>query len=247
MQVRVIIPSYNEAETLGGLLRDIDRVLRGASYSYQAVVVDDGSTDRTAEVMETLPPSVSLRLVRHPRNLGVQEVFRSGFSSVMDHLSEEDVVVVAEGDGTNDPSLFPAMLHKIASGADLVGASRFLSGGGYENFPLFRHFLSLAANWIYRTFFPIPNFSDYTIFYRAYRGALLRRAWAEHKGRLFESRGFAANVDLLLKVRPFVRTADQVPHVYRYGTKRGQSKMRVLRNIMANLSLLLKHRSNLGK
>lgn len=78
----------------------------------------------------------------------------------MDHLSEEDVVVVAEGDGTNDSSLLPAMLHKIASGADLVGASRFLSGGGYENFPFLRHSLSLVANWTYRTFFPIPNFSD---------------------------------------------------------------------------------------
>lgn len=52
-------------------------------------------------------------------------------------------------------------------------------------------------------------------------------------------------MDPLLKLRPFVRAADEVPHLYRYGKKRGRSKMKVLRNILANLGLLLRH--GLGK
>jgi len=81
-------------------------------------------------------------------------------------------------------------------------------------------------------YFPIQNVIDYTIFFRAYRIGLVKKA-TEHFGRfgLIQSKGFVANAELLIKLSIFTKKIKEVPFTYNYGKKIGQSKINVFRTI----------------
>lgn len=100
--VSVVIPCRNEAENLAFLLEEVDRALAGRDY--EIIVVDDGSTDRTADVVAARMAGVDgrLRLVRHDRSAGQSAAVRSGVW----HAAKA-VVVTMDGDGQNDPAYLP--------------------------------------------------------------------------------------------------------------------------------------------
>jgi dolichol-phosphate mannosyltransferase len=144
-----------------------------------------------------------------------------------------------EADQTSEAQLLPALLTRGAAGDDVVIASRHVRGGAYRDFPLRRRLLSLVANRLFRLVWRLPGVTDYTIFFRCYRVALLQRAFPSVTAVTFRQAGFAANIELLALCCRAGATVAEVPHVYRYGRKPGPSKMRVLPNLAAHLRLLL--------
>jgi len=102
--VSVVIPCRNEAENLAFLLDEVDRALAGRDY--EILVVDDGSTDGTADVVAARMDAAAgrLRLVRHDRSSGQSAAVRSGVW----HAAKE-VVVTMDGDGQNDPGYLPKL------------------------------------------------------------------------------------------------------------------------------------------
>jgi len=95
-----------------------------------------------------------------------------------------------------------------------------------------RRIFSYAANFLMQKFFPIKGIFDYTIFFRAYRVGIIRKA-VEHFGRfgLIQSLGFVANAELLIKLSFFTGRITEVPFIYDYGLKKGSSKIGVARTI----------------
>ncbi len=237
---RIIIPAYNEAANLPELVRAIADVFRGEAY--RLYPVNDGSRDATAAVLLDLARRYPVTVLTHAVNRGVAAAFRTGFQeAAVRDAADHDVIALMEGDGTSDPALLPEMIRRIRAGADVVIASRYRPGGGYYRFPRPRLLLSRGANFVFRLAFPIPGARDYSIFYRAYRVPPLRACMAAYGPRFIESATFLANAEILVKLRPFVQRVEEVPLLYDYGKKRGQSGMKVGKNLHSYLTFLARH------
>lgn len=120
LRLSVVIPVYNERENIGPLLDEVAAVLRPLGR-FEAIVVDDASTDGTAEFLATLGERhPELRLVRHLRNRGQSIALATG----VDHASAAWVATL-DGDGQNDPADLPSLLAE----RDRAGAQVKLVGG----------------------------------------------------------------------------------------------------------------------
>ena len=235
----IMLPAYNEDKTLATVIASIADVLNRARKPFRFIVCDDGSSDDTPWVLAELAERLPITVVRHHPNLGVAQAFRSLFQegAVLTHqFSGDDVFVMMEADQTSDPGLLPEMIRLIETGRDVVCASRYRKGGKYHRFPAKRLFLSVCANGMMKICFPIKGIRDYTIFYRAYSSHVLRQWFTSYpQDRRIESDGFAGNAEILIKLRPFLRTVAEVPLVYRYDFKRGKSKLTILSTIYGYL------------
>jgi len=119
-----IIPALNEERNLPRLLE----AFRGGARGWDVCVVDDGSTDRTAEVARRYG-AVVLRL---PQNLGIGGAVQTGYLWAREH--GYDVAAQIDGDGQHDPQFLAAALAPIEGGkADLVIGSRYLGAGGFQS------------------------------------------------------------------------------------------------------------------
>ena len=161
----VVIPCYNEAATVENLLRRV----RDVPLRMEVIVVDDGSTDGTRDVLTRLEGSGLVdQLVFHERNAGKGAALRTGFAR-----ATGDVVVVQDADLEYDPAEFPLLLEPILSGkADAVYGSRFL--GGPHRVLYFWHsvgnrFLTLLSNM-----FTDLNLTDMETCYKMVRRELLQ-------------------------------------------------------------------------
>jgi dolichol-phosphate mannosyltransferase len=119
-QVSVVLPAYNERDNLAELVPEATAALRGAGVTFEVVVVDDGSTDGTADLMRGLagPDVVSVRL---RRNAGKSAALSAGMAR-----AQGEYVVLMDADGQDDPSQIPRLLAALDAdeGVDLVTGRR---------------------------------------------------------------------------------------------------------------------------
>ncbi|WP_158892228.1 glycosyltransferase [Amycolatopsis anabasis] len=236
----VVLPAYNEEDSLPGLLTRLAAV----ALTERVVVwlVDDGSADGTAGVAEAGHPGLDVRLVRHPVNLGLGQAVQTGLRAALGEAEPEDVVVVMDADDTHDPALIPRLREEVARGADVAICSRFVTGGDDSTAPPFRRLLSRGAAVLFRRALDLDGVHDFTSGFRAYRVSLLGRAAGHWGERLIEERGFACMVELLLKLRHCHPVITEVPLVLQYDRKLGASKLKLRRTIGQYLKLLLRDR-----
>jgi dolichol-phosphate mannosyltransferase len=238
--VHVVLPAYNEAVALPPLLRRLGEVARTEELTVW--VVDDGSSDGTADAATAVMSALDVRLVRHEVNLGLGQAMRSGLRAAMASARRNDIVVVMDADDTHDPALIPRLRAEISAGADIAICSRFVDGADDTTAPLWRRMLSRGAATFFHRALRIDGVRDFTSGFRAYRVSLLDRA-ARHWGeRLIEEQGFACMVELLLKLRHCQPVIREVPLNLRYDRKPGASKLRLRRTIWQYLKLLVRDR-----
>ncbi len=108
--VSVIVPLFNEEQSVPVLQTELSAALK--EFDYEIIFVDDGSTDRTADRIETAP---NIRLIRFEKNSGQSAAIYAGFTE-----ARGATVVIIDGDLQNDPADIPKLLAEIANGADLV-------------------------------------------------------------------------------------------------------------------------------
>jgi glycosyltransferase involved in cell wall biosynthesis len=166
MEISFLIPAYNEARTIGDVL---DRIA-ALGLDYQAIVVDDGSTDATADIVASRAiPGGRVQLLRKP-NGGKGSALRHGIP----HCRAE-IVVIQDADGEYDPSDVPALIEAIQrDSADVVYGSR-LSGGRPQRAYMFWHmvgnrFLSLLTGLLFNT-----TLTDMETGYKAFRTEVLQQ------------------------------------------------------------------------
>lgn len=238
----VIFPAYNEERVIRPTLLALVDALRGV-IAYRAVLVDDGSTDRTvAEAGRAVAESggtLALTVLRHEANRGLGAGLRTGIYWCLERAGEDDVIVTLDADNTHPPALIPTLVAKLSGDCDLAIASRYRSGAEVHGVPAHRRALSDVGRLVFQTLYPIPGVRDYTCCFRAYRAPLLARARRVYGEALCTARGFEAVMDLLLRLGPLGVRVCEVGFVLDYGGRVGQSKMKVLRTIRSTVGLLL--------
>lgn len=122
--VAVVLPAYNEEVSIGSV------VLLARRYADRVIVVDDGSSDRTAEVAA----SAGAEVIVHSPNLGKGVAFKTGFAAA----EGADIIVTMDSDGQHNPADIPKLLEPILRGeADMVNGSRYLNGHDTDT-PVYR-------------------------------------------------------------------------------------------------------------
>jgi dolichol-phosphate mannosyltransferase len=220
-----VVPAFNEAENLPRLLEDLERHPEIFTGGSRVIVVDDGSTDGTAELAERYEGPLSVSVVRLGENQGPGAAFRAGFAAALDVCGDEALIVTLEADTTSDLDVLPRMLSRARREADLVLASVH-GGGRMINVGVVRRTLSRGAGMVVRAALGIDA-RTVSSFFRVYRASLLR-AGAHHFGdELIRERGFACKAELLAKLSELGARVEEVPVDLDASRRVGESKMRV--------------------
>lgn len=136
--VSIVVPTYNEAETVPVLARRLSSALQG--HQWELIVVDDGSPDGTAAVASALAPELPVRVVRRPGKLGLASAVMDGWADARGEL-----LVVMDADLSHPPEAVPALVSAVEAGADMAVGSRYVRGGGVVDWPLRRRIVSRVA------------------------------------------------------------------------------------------------------
>ena len=166
MKLSVVMPVYNERETIEGI---VARVLSVPIGQMELVIVDDFSTDGTREALRPLAGDPRVRVLYHDRNRGKGAALRTGFAA-----TTGDVVIVQDADMEYEPHEYPRVLEPIASGrADACYGSRFTRGMGGGRMYLGNYaanrFLTLLSNAVSGLWL-----TDMETCYKAFRGEVIR-------------------------------------------------------------------------
>ena len=215
----VVIPTYNERESLAETVARVRRAVPEASV----LVVDDSSPDGTGELADGLAASDAAVHVLHRRAKdGLGAAYLEAFRWALER--GYDPIVQLDADGSHLPEQLPRLLAAIeptdaAGGADLVIGSRWVPGGSIENWPHRRELLSRWGSAYARTILRL-DIRDVTAGYRAFRAAALRRIRLED----VHTRGYGFQVDMAWHAKEAGLTIVEVPVTF-VERKLGRSKM----------------------
>ncbi len=232
----IVLPAYNEERGIALLLRRIDATLQPQSIAYRALVVDDGSRDNTAALVEDLATALPVELLRHGHNRGVGRALATGLTQAARLASPEDAIVTMEGDNGSDPGYIRLLIEQLDQGADIAIASPFAPGARFD-VPPKRWLLSVGANTLLRLLVRLPGVRCYTGMYRAFRADLLQRAGQRQGDQIVTMDGFTGIAELMINLAPLRPRVREIPIYHRLEAGR-QSKIRILPTIRAYLRLM---------
>ncbi|AOV17736.1 hypothetical protein BJI67_12350 [Acidihalobacter aeolianus] len=207
----VIVPTYNERDNAAALLQRTLDAFGQIPEPAELLIVDDDSPDGTAAAMEAEATARRagdrVRVITRTTDKGLAKAVSAGFAA-----ASGDVVAVMDADLSHPPELLPELLAAVRKGADVAIASRYVSGGGTEGWPLKRRIISRGACWMAR---PLTPIRDSTSGFFALRKEVL-------EGMEFVPRGYKIGLELFARL-PQARVTE-VPFVFRDRTH-GVSKL----------------------
>ena len=161
--ISIVVPLFNESRNLPPLIAALDAALTGIDKTYEVILVNDGSSDATAERLDEIgDPRV--RVLHFRRNYGQTAALQAGFNTALGA-----VIIAMDGDMQNDPADIPKLLAKLDEGYDVVSGWR----AQRQDAALRRNFPSKVANWLISTLSGV-HLHDYGCTLKAYRREALR-------------------------------------------------------------------------
>jgi glycosyltransferase involved in cell wall biosynthesis len=220
------LPAYNEAATVGLSIYRIGEVMKQVNREYELIVLDDGSTDETHQVVDSYERLLPIRLIGFESNRGfgpsllclLKEVVRRSI------FPERDILVTIEADFSQNPSVVPEMVREIEGGADLVIASAFARGSRIINTPLRFKVLNSMFYILFRNLYSVRGVKDYVSSFRAYRVGLLKRGLEQMDDEIVTLKGRSANTELLLNLNRLNPHIVEVPLLYRHDIRKRESR-----------------------
>ena len=238
--IRFVIPAYDEAENIPRLLEEPRaggaqarrprdrrrRRLRATGPPRSCAPTPATCTSRSSSTRSTAasaPPSTPASAPR------------------CREASDDDAIVTLEADTTSDLDDLPRMLEEFDKGADMVLASVYMPGGALLGVSQKRIALSKSVSTTFRYLGGLQNLHTLSSLYRVYRAGTLRKAADTYGYLLVREPGFAANVELLLKLYAAGATIAEVPTTNDWSTRKGQSKMKLKPTALAYFRVMIAH------
>ena len=163
MKLSIIIPIFNEYETICELIRRVDAV----QLDKEIIIVDDGSTDGSRDLLKKYEGRDGFKVVYQSKNMGKGRSLRTGFEK-----AEGEIIIIQDADLEYNPKDYPILLEPILDGsADVVYGSRFL--GGSHRVLFFWHFLGNRFLTTLSNMFTNINLTDMETGYKAFRRSVL--------------------------------------------------------------------------
>lgn len=168
MRVLIVLPTYNEAGNIVGILTKIRSVLSQATV----LVVDDSSPDFTGDLAKKTAEEIGgVEVITRPTKSGLGSAYRDGFTWGLEHGFE--AFVEMDSDFSHDPGTLPKLLEPLDKGFDVVVGSRYIPGGSIPDWSWYRRFISKGGNLYASLLLSIPV-SDLTSGFRAYTASVIR-------------------------------------------------------------------------
>jgi dolichol-phosphate mannosyltransferase len=213
MSVWVILPTYNEAENLETMVAAVLAAVPGV----RILVVDDASPDGTGEIAEALE---GVEVLHRPRKSGLGRAYVAGFAHAL--AAGADTVVEMDADLSHDPADLPRLIAPLAAGADVALGSRYVPGGGIQDWDALRRGLSRFGCSYARRVLGVPV-RDLTGGFKAFRASALEAI----DYATVRSQGYAFQVELTYRALQRGLRVEEVPIVFRE-REHGDSKMSAL-------------------
>jgi dolichol-phosphate mannosyltransferase len=212
----VIIPTYNEAESLPTLLGELSLLRKDFNY----LVVDDGSPDGTADICEKLKSEIpGLEILSRSKKSGLGSAYRDGYRFALER--NFDAIIQIDADGSHQVSDLPKLLTKFESNpsSDLVIGSRWIKGGSVLNWSKHREALSRLAN-IYSNLLLGIGVKDSTAGFRVYKTTAIKKLSLGN----IKSEGYCFQIEMTREIKKVDGTISEVPITF-VERKFGVSKM----------------------
>ncbi len=216
------IASHNEATTVGLLCWKVRQVFAAFPREYQLVVVDDGSTDSTREVLEPYSRVLPLTLIRHEE--------RQGYAASVEHLLRDivnrtdrpkrDSAILLHADFVHDAQAIPDLVRRIESGADMVIVEGQVEGESSRGYRLVRRF----APRVLRSAVTVPGVRDIVSGFAAFRLFTLRNAFKSNEQPLLTTEGWVANAELIGRAARHARRIETVTWTERHELRQRPSR-----------------------
>jgi glycosyltransferase involved in cell wall biosynthesis len=226
---------------VGVLLWRIRKVFQDYSREYEVIVYDDASTDGTTETLAPYADVLPLTVLRGDRQRGYGHALNALCKEVSrrTRYARRDAMVVMQADFTDQPEALPDLMKRFEGGADIVVAEREM---GAMPTPVRR--LRRVAPWMIRPFVKTEGIADPFSGFRLYRISLLRDLIkAMGDAPLITTDGWAANVELLVRLRHFARRVEQVSVAPRYDVRPRETRIRPFADAMSLYKFTKRSRS----
>lgn len=227
LRVSVIVPAYNEEATILPLLEEV-RQQRVDGVTFEVIVVDDGSRDRTVALLEQ-QPGLYDKLIKQPKNGGKGAAVIAGLKA-----ASGDYILFQDADREYSPSHYPVLLFPVLKfGADIVMGSRFLASP-YTRVQFYWH--KAGNNLITRLFNVLFNttFTDIYTCYLLYRRSLLN-------ADTLVSTGWEQQAEILCRIVPGPRVIYEVPISYQGRTYEEGKKIKP-HHVIPVITMMLRRR-----
>jgi dolichol-phosphate mannosyltransferase len=210
----IVVPTYNEAANLEPLLAGV----RAHAPDAHVLIVDDASPDGTGELADAAAArDPAIEVLHRPGKAGLGVAYVNGFAHVL--RAGAGLVVEMDADLSHDPADLPRLMARARDGADLVLGSRYVAGGGVEDWDLLRRAISRGGCWYARTVLGVP-IRDLTGGFKCFRAATLAAIDFE----TVRSEGYAFQVELTYRALARGLRVEEVPITFRERGA-GESKM----------------------
>lgn len=234
-----LIPTFNEKDNIPNLAKEIISSLPMEEKFF--IFSDDGSSDNTIEIINQFFEKEQFIVIGGDSNNGPGYAFNKGFEWILENsLSDNDIIITLEADCTSDIQILPTMLALSKMGFDLVLASVYAQGGGFDKTSFFRKFLSSIANLFLRYIYDIKVLT-LSSFYRIYSISIIRKIKSTNP-KIINEPGFISMLEILIKSIKQNAKIIEVPMKLHSTKRQGKSKMKIIKTTFAYLNFLLKRK-----
>jgi dolichol-phosphate mannosyltransferase len=214
----IVLPTYNERQNLAHAVARIREVADGHGLQLHTLVVDDNSPDGTGELADRLAAEVpDVSVLHRPAKEGLGRAYVAGFRRALEMGATR--IFEMDADLSHDATYLPHFLRLIENGADLVLGSRYVKGGGVENWGLARRLISRGGCLYAQLVLGLP-YRDLTGGYKCFRREVLEAIDLD----AIDTRGYGFQIEMTYRAHQLGFRIVELPIVF-VDRKVGESKM----------------------